>query len=272
MANVNLWEKGKTAFYDPSFGQPETEMTPYIVPETLDENGNVKKTGCVIIAPGGGYTHTEPREGGPVAEMLNEVGISAFVLHYRYEPYNYKAIVEDIKRAVRWVRYHAEEYNIAPDKIATMGFSAGGHLSGLSATLFDYGREDGDEIDKVSCRPDAAIPCYAVLTMNLDYGDDISRGVFLGDAEAGGELERLYSPYLNVRDDTPPVLMWHTSADPIVPIENVLRMASALSAKKIPFEVHAFPEGAHGLSLAKDVPGTCQWPALVQNWLKRQGF
>lgn len=271
MENVKLWEKN-TPFYNPEYGQPETEMTPYIVPETRDENGNVRKTGCVIIAPGGGYTHTEPREGGPVAEMLNEVGISAFVLHYRYEPYNCHAIVADIKRAVRWVRYHAEEYNIDPDKIATMGFSAGGHLSGISATVFDYGREDGDEIDRVSCRPDASILCYAVLTMNLDYGDDISRRVFIEGLENEDELELLYSPYKMVRDDTPPILMWHTGADPIVPVENVLNMATALSAKKIPFEVHVFPEGAHGLSLAKDVPGTCQWPRLVQNWLKRQDF
>ena len=272
MANVNLWEKGKTAYYNEAYGQPETEMTPYIVPETLDENGNVKKTGCVIIAPGGGYTHTEPREGGPVAEMLNEVGISAFVLHYRYEPYDYHGTVADIQRAVRWVRYNADKYNIDPDKIATLGFSAGGHLSAISATLFDDGIEDGDEIDRVSCRPNASVFCYAVLTMNLDYGDDISRNAFLGDAEHGGELEKLYSPYLNVRDDTPPVLMWHTAADPIVPVENVLRMSTALSAKKIPFELHVFPDGAHGLSLAKDIPGTCQWSGLVQNWLKRLGF
>lgn len=271
MENIKLWEKN-TPFYDPSFGQPETEMTPYIVPETLDENGNVKKTGCVIIAPGGGYTHTEPREGGPIAKMLNEVGISAFVLHYRFEPYDCNAIVADIKRAVRWVRYHADKYNIAPDKIATLGFSAGGHLSALAATLFDSGLEEGDEIDRMSCRPDAAAFCYAVLTMNLDYGDDISRRVFIGDVEHGGEIERLYSPYLNARDDMPPVFMWHTSADPIVPVENPLRMAKELSAKKIPFELHVFPEGAHGLDLAKDIPGTCQWPTLAQNWFKRQGF
>jgi acetyl esterase/lipase len=204
--------------------------------------------------------------------MLNEGGISAFVLHYRFEPYDCNAIVADIKRAVRWVRYHADKYNIAPDKIATLGFSAGGHLSALAATLFDSGLEEGDEIDRMSCRPDAAAFCYAVLTMNLDYGDDISRRVFIGDVEADGEIERLYSPYLNVRDDMPPVFMWHTSADPIVPVENPLRMAKELSAKKIPFELHVFPEGAHGLDLAKDIPGTCQWPTLAQNWFKRQGF
>lgn len=272
MANVNLWEKGKTPLYNAEYGQPETDMIPYIVPAQKDENGNVKKTGCVIVCTGGGYTHLGPRESDPMAEMINEAGISAFVLNYRFGPYKAPAIISDVQRAVRWVRYHADEYNIDPDKIACMGFSAGGHLSAMAATLFDYGRDDGDEIDRVSCRPDAAILCYAVTTMNLDYGDDISRGVFIGGLENEDELEKLYSAHLNVKDDTPPVLMWHTAADPIVPVENALNMASALSAKKIPFELHVFPDGAHGTGLAKEIPGTCQWSGLVQNWLKRMGY
>lgn len=271
MENIKLWENG-TPMYDASFGQPEPDLTPFLLPEKRDESGNLLKRGCVIVCPGGGYTHRAVHEGGPVAEMLNGADINAFVLNYRFEPYKSPAIIKDVQRAVRLVRYNAEKFGIDPEKVAVLGFSAGGHLASMASTLYDDGIEGGDEIDRVYSRPDAALFCYAVLTMNLDYGDAITRGVFIGGLENEDALERAYSPYLNVRDDCPPVFMWHTSADPIVPVENSLNMASALSEKKIPFELHVFPEGAHGLGLAKDTKGTCAWPSLAQNWLKRLGY
>jgi acetyl esterase/lipase len=162
-----------------------------------------------------------------------------------------------------------------------MGFSAGGHLSSMAATLFDYGLEEGDEIDRVSCRPNAAVLCYAVTTMNLDFGDEISRGVFVGGLENEDELEKLYSVHLNVRDDTPPMFIWHTAADPIVPVENALQMSTALSAKKIPFELHVFPDGCHGLACCNKTTGIydffqspyCEgWMDMSAKFLERSGL
>lgn len=271
MENIKLWESG-TPMFDPSIPQEEPDLTPFLLPEEKDENGEAKKRGCVIVCPGGGYTHRGDLEGEPIAKMFNENGFSSFVLNYRFGPYNHSAIVSDVKRAIRVVRYNAEKFGIDPEKIAIIGFSAGGHLSSVAATHFDYGVEGGDLIDAVSSRPDAALLCYSVITMDKKYTDDITRGVFIGNLENEEELALKYSSEHQVREDGPPVFMWHTAGDPIVPVQNAIQMASALAEKHIPFEFHVFPEGAHGLNLAKDTPGTCQWPRIAVNWLKRMEF
>ncbi len=264
-----LWENG-TPYYNAETDPGEPTLTPYIVESD-------KPVGCIIVCPGGGYGHLAYHEGEPVAQMLNASGISAFVLKYRLAPdHKYPAMELDVNRAVRWVRYHAAEYNIAPDKIGTLGFSAGGHLTGVSVTHFDYGRDDGDEIDKVSCRPDAGVLCYPVVSFTEKFSHFGSRNNFFGDALTD-ELAEAYSCEKAVRDDTPPCFFWHTAADGAVPVENSLAMASALSAKKIPFEVHVFPFGGHGMGLATEErfgPNwhAAQWAGLCCNWLHLLGF
>ncbi len=271
MENVKLWENG-APYFNESYGQPETDMTPYIVPETKNSDGTVKKTGCVIVCPGGGYEMRADHEGGPVCEMFNRYGISGFVLNYRLSPYRYPSIVEDVNRAVRWVRYHAEEYNIDPEKIAVLGFSAGGHLATASMIHYDGGRDDGDEIDRMSCRPDAAMLCYAVITLMPEFTHMGTRVNLLGGLENEEELARELSGELNVKDDSPAVFMWHTAMDDGVPVQNALNMGAALREKNIPFELHIFPEGGHGLGLAEDVPGACEWGRLAADWLLRRGY
>ncbi len=271
MDNVKLWEAGAPMF-DPSIPQEEPSLTPLLLPLEKDENGNVKKRGCVIVCPGGGYTHRGPHEGEPVARMFNDHGISSLVLNYRFGPYKSPVIVSDVKRAIRVVRYNAEKWGIDPDKIAVIGFSAGGHLASVSATHYDDGIAGGDEIDAVSSRPSAAILGYPVVTMDKKYTDETTRSVFIGGLENEEELAVKYSSECQVRDSGPPVFIWHTAGDPIVPVQNSIRLVSALASKKIPFEFHVFPEGAHGLSLAKDTPGTCQWSEIAVNWLKRMDY
>lgn len=158
MENIRLWIEGKVPFFNKEYGQPETTLTPYLI-------NDGKKRGCVIVCPGGAYRIRADHEGGPVAETINKYGVNAFVLNYRVFPYKYPAITEDVLRAVRYVRYHADELNVDPDKIAVLGFSAGGHLANSAMCVFDYGREDGDEIDKVSSRPDGVILCYGVISL-----------------------------------------------------------------------------------------------------------
>ncbi len=278
MERIKLWEKD-IPYYDPSFiNEYNTEdvpsLTPFIVPETRDESGNVKKTGCVIVCPGGSYVVRADYEGDPLCEFFNKYGISGFTLNYRVEPYDYYAIRADVNRAVRWVRYHAEEYNIDPDKIALLGFSAGGSLATIGATNYDSGLDSGDEIDRVSSRPDAALLCYAVISMTDELTHDYSKHVLIGrlDESIKESLATRLSGELAVTEDTPPVFMWHTAADGCVKVENPITMAASLSAKKIPFELHIFDKGDHGLGLATTTPGADQWPPLAADWLKRLGY
>ena len=278
MDRIRLWE-GTPPYYNESYKNGENtddvpSLTPFVLPADTDENGNVRKTGCVIVCPGGSYVGRANYEGDPVCEFFNKYGISAFTLNYRVEPYDYYAIRADVNRAVRWVRYHADEYGIDPNKIAILGFSAGGHLATMGATNYDRGLDEGDEIDRTSCRPDAALLCYAVISMTRELTHEHSRYILIGRME--NEIKEKYvrqlSGELAVTEDTPPMFLWHTAADNCVMVENSIAMAAALSAKKIPFELHVFDKGDHGLGLATETPGACQWPALAADWLKRLGY
>lgn len=256
-----LWPK-EPPFFEPSYGQEAPSITPFLLPG--------KGNSCVIVCPGGAYAIRADHEGAPIAEMLNSNGISAFVLNYRVTPYHHPAELTDAKRAIRYVRYHAQRFGIDPEKIGILGFSAGGHLTVSALEHFDYGEESGDEIDHVSSRPNCGILCYAVISL-LEYGHVGSRENLLGKEENPALWAEL-SGECSVREDMPPVFLWHTAADVSVPVENSLQMALALQKKKIPYELHIFPDGAHGLGIAQEVEGTNQWPSLLAGWLHRIGF
>lgn len=269
--SIKLWENGTPGF-KPEAGQEEPNLTPYIIKTD-------KPVGCVIVCPGGGYGHLAEHEGKPVAELMNEGGMQAFVLQYRLAPgYHHPAMQEDVNRAVRWVRYHAAEYNIDPEKIGVLGFSAGGHLAGVAVTHYDAGFDGGDEIDRVSCRPNAGILCYAVLDFNEKYAHTGTMKNMLAELSENEEMRKFYSCQLQVTEDTPPCFLWHTAADRGVPVENSLMMAAALSEKKVPFELHVFPFGGHGIGLATGYNGRpvdghiAQWGPLCVKWLHLIGF
>ncbi len=262
--NLYLWEEGKVPYFNPAIGQNQPSLKPYLL-------NNGKRNGCVIVCPGGAYACKAEHEGEPIARMINSHGISAFTLDYRVEPYRYPAITEDVLRAVRYVRYHADEYNIDPEKIAVMGFSAGGHLANSTLCAFDYGKEDGDVIDRVSSRPDAVILCYAVISLGK-YTHAETRFNLLGGLPDADELAVKLSGELQVKDDTPPCFIWHTAEDSVVPVQNSLQLYNALCEKKIYSELHVFPYGWHGLGLSESMPNPAQWTGLVGNWLDLMGF
>lgn len=249
--------------FDPSIGQEEPSITPYLL--------SGEQNSCVIVCPGGGYEYRADHEGEPIAQMLNDNGISAFVLNYRVAPYHHPVELMDAKRAIRYVRFHAKRFGIDPEKIGILGFSAGGHLTTTALEHFDYGCDDGDEIDRVSSRPDAGVLCYAVISL-VNCTHIGSRMKLLGAYDNHSVLPAELSGELSVRDDMPPVFLWHTAADTCVPVQNSLNMALALQQKKIPYELHIFPDGEHGLGLAQQMPGADQWPALLAKWLHRIGF
>lgn len=258
---MKLWEKG-TPLYDEGIGQPETEL--HFLPAHTE-----KSAGCVIICAGGSYRIRADHEAYPYAEMFNAAGIHAAVLDYRVAPYTYPAQLYDIQRAVRTVRYHAAQWGVEPDRIAVCGSSAGGHLAIMGAEHYDSGKSDGDEIDAVSCRPDAAIVCYGVSTLGEYTDAETCYNITRNDPELINKL----TGEKNVPDDCPPMFIWHTIGDGAVPVQNALLMGMALKAKNIPYEMHIFPEGGHGMGLATErAPHTAQWGGLCVNWLKHLGF
>lgn len=262
MANL-LWE-GVIPYHD---GKNDEEV-PVITPFLLDRQ---EKHGAVIVCPGGGYSRRAEHEGAPVAKWLNSIGISAFVLDYRVSPSQHPVPLLDVQRAIKYVRYHAEEWNLDKHKIGVLGFSAGGHLVSTAATQPDIGNKNAsDPIDRENSRPDIAILCYPVISF-LQFYHEGSLINLLG--ENSSEAERLLlSSEMNVSENTPPVFIWHTADDAAVPVENSLIFAQALSKYQIPFEMHIFPNGRHGLGLAEDDPIVGKWTDLCKAWLFKQGF
>jgi len=261
---ILLWE-GEIPGFRKEFGQEEPWIIPYLV------KGEAKR-GAVVVCPGGGYTMKADHEGEPIALWLNSIGLSAFVLNYRVAPYQHPYPLMDVKRAIRTVRYHGEEWNIDPRRIGVLGFSAGGHLASTAGTLYDHGDPDAeDPIECMDSRPDAMVLCYPVITFG-EFRHHGSMVNLIGEAPSD-ELRESLSSEKNVTENTPPTFLWHTADDAAVPVENSLMFASALSKCKVPFELHVFPHGRHGLGLAREegLP-VAAWTELCRNWFKTIGF
>ena len=258
---MKLWEN-RTPLYNEEYGQPETELQLYLL------EGDEPR-GCVVVCPGGGYAGLAGHEAEPFAKMFNEAGFHAAVLRYRCAPYKHPCQLLDVQRAIRTVRYNAEGWGVKSDKIAVCGSSAGGHLALMAAEHFDYGKADGDEIDAVSCRPDAAILCYAVATLG-EYTHGGTRTNLTGDDP---ELCEALTGEKHIPDDCPPIFMMHTAEDGAVPVQNALIMGMKLKEKNVPFELHVFPEGPHGVALFYDAyPHATKWAELCVNWLRHIEF
>lgn len=255
---IKLWNNN-TPGYDESLNQPEPRIVPYITDSD-------KPTACIIVCPGGGYGHLADHEGAPVCEWLNSIGISAFCLSYRLNPYKYEYITNDILRAIRVVRYNASRYNIDENKIGILGFSAGGHLCSSAAVHYnDAILDEADPADRVSSRPDCAILCYPVISSDSGIAHTGSFKYLLGD-DMTIELLDYYSSEKHIDENTPPMFIWHTAEDTGVPCANSLVMARALSEKRIPFELHIYPEGRHGLGLAEGLYAS-EWTKNCEKWL-----
>lgn len=223
---------------------------------------------AVIVCPGGGYICRVDREGEPIARWLNELGLHAFVLTYRVAPYRYPYPVLDGKRAVKVARHRAGELGLLPGKIGILGFSAGGHLASTVTTHFgEYESPAQDDIDAVSCRPDFAILCYAVINMDSAHAHRGSAINLLGENADPALLTKL-SNEKHVTPDTPPCFLWHTTGDTSVPVANSLHFASALAENGVPFGLHVYPNGCHGWGHGWDGDDHCSWRESCEEWLR----
>jgi acetyl esterase/lipase len=231
-------------------------------------------TTAVIIAPGGSYIRLATNhEGRQVANWFNAQGVTAFVLRYRLGPrYHHPIEMQDAQRAIRYVRAHAAEFGIRPDRLGVMGFSAGGHLASTVATHFDSGNPAAaDPIDQLSSRPDFVVLGYPVISMTADYSHKGSVTALLGE-HPDPKQAKLLSNELQVTKETPPTFLFTTSADETVPAENSIVFYLALHKAGVPAEIHVFENGRHGLGLAMTDPALAEWSTLLRNWLRGRGL
>ena len=265
---VLLWPQGAPG----AKGDKDTDkptVTVYAPPED-------KAVGtAIIVCPGGGYGHLSiDKEGTVVAQWLNSLGVTAFVLDYRHagKGYHFPAPLDDAQRAVRLVRSNAAKWRVQSDRIGIMGFSAGGHLASTVATHFDAGNPTAeDAIDRASCRPDFLILCYAVISLESPATHLGSKKNLLGD-HPDAELVHSLSNETQVTAETPPTFLFCTNADTTVPAENSVQFYLALRKAKVPAELHIYQNGAHGVGLAPNDPVLSTWKDRLADWLKVRGL
>lgn len=229
---------------------------------------------AVMVMPGGGYQRIViDKEGYEMGRWLSARGFVVFVLFYRLPGDGWKAgpdvSLSDAQRAMRIIRSRSREYGIDPERVAAMGFSAGGHLCADLATRFAVPTyEPVDAADSLPARPMVAAPIYPVVSMSQPVAHAGSRRMLIGES-AGKDLERAHSPQHNVPADAPPCFLVHAEDDESVVVENSIELRAALRARGVPVESHFFAHGGHGFGLRKAAgKPAAVWPELFANWAR----
>jgi acetyl esterase/lipase len=233
---------------------------------------------AVMITPGGGYRWVVvDKEGYELGRWLSARGFTVFVLFYRLPGEGWTAgpdvVLQDTQRAMRLIRQRAADYGFDPERVAAMGFSAGGHAcADLAARFAAPVYAAVDKADSLSARPLVAAPIYPVISMSAPNAHVGSREKLIS-ANASLEAERTHSPNLNIPANAPPHFILHAEDDDVVPVENALLLRAALRAKNVPVETHLFAHGGHGFGLRKAVGKPVEaWPELFIAWAKTQGL
>lgn len=256
---------------------PGGQLTVYAL-EPIDKVDPARQFPAVLILPGGAYSWVSPREAEPVAMRFVSRGFSCAILNYSCAPCRFPVALREAAMAMRFLRDEAHRLHIRPDKVAALGFSAGGHLCGTLGTLYDA-TEVADIAPADRLRPDALILCYPV-TVSLGRTHRDSFANLCGDDAA--LMERLSLDRL-IRPDMMPVFLWHTRTDDSVPVDGTMKLATALAQRDVPFSLHVFAHGRHGLATADDLvyrrdnlppvsDGVRDWPELAIRFLWEQGF
>jgi acetyl esterase/lipase len=271
-----LWPKGEAPYHNAEIDSDRPKLIAYYADP---ENGN---GASIVVCPGGGYGGlAADHEGHQIAQFFNDHGVNAFVLHYRLgsKGYHYPAQLADVQRAIRTVRDIAlsSKRSMDGERIGVIGFSAGGHLASMAATLFDrraYPANSEDRIDSRSARPDFAVLCYPVISMKDGVTHDGSRRNLSGKKNADDKTSKILSlsSELNVPANAPPTFLFHTSEDSVVPAANPIRFYEALLKNNIPAELHIYQRGPHGVGLYRGDPTTGTWSKHLVAWLRNNGI
>ncbi|TCL58614.1 acetyl esterase/lipase [Hydrogenispora ethanolica] len=280
--DIKLWEKNlPDADLGSSIADLNNRGLPTLTPYLLKEE---KLHPAIIVCPGGAFQYRASHEGEPIAKWLNQMGMNAFVLNYRVAPYTPFTATKDAVRAVRYLRYNALKFNIDPERIGMIGFSAGGYLAAFLGTHFDnemiepesrnaqmmsilFGELNcNDPIDQTSSKLNALILCYAETSPFSK--EKLPAGSLLPKDIAMDELIDFTSNHKHVTAKTPPTFLWVTANDDFNFQRQNLLFAQALSEQNLSFEFHIFSKGQHGLGLGKDEPAVAIWPKLCENWLR----
>lgn len=268
---INIWEDFKGDI------KGKAKLTAYIL-DNSKEISLSRKNKAVLICPGGGYEFVSEREGEPVALAFLAEGINAFVLNYEVAPAaKHPQPLLDVSRSMCIIRENAERWNIDINNIAVCGFSAGGHLA---ASLGVFWKEKYIQeilrIQEGMNKPNAIILCYPVISCKKEIAHRDTFYNLLGY----NQEEKIYegmSLENHVNKDTPPAFIWHTFDDNLVSVENSLVFALSLKKHNVPFELHIFPKGVHGLSLCDERTGinaelinpeAGRWVKMCMDWFK----
>ena len=269
IATYRLWEGGAPGAL--GTGELDVPMLTVFRPQPLTGNRT-----AVIIAPGGSYLGLASNlEGRQVADWYTSRGVTAFVLRYRLgSRYRYPTPLQDAQRAIRFVRSYANDFGIEPDRVGFMGFSAGGHLAAMTATMFDAGEPEAqDLIERVNSRPDFVVLGYPWLNAmeKNETGVLFYCSALTIPPDQCTRLEQ-YSPDQHVSAQTPPTFIYHTTDDESVPVEASMKYYGALRAAGVPVEMHLFGHGRHGSGLGLGDASLDLWPALLESWLRSRGL
>jgi len=252
-----LGEKGKN---------PQIEL---YLPENLSEMGRQnQKRATILVCPGGGYQFCSTREAEPVALNFLKYGYNVIVLWYSVAPNTFPTQLLEVAAAMDLIYKKSDEWNCDTNKITIMGFSAGGHLAAHYSTCFDI--KEVREYFPDSHRVNAGVLAYPVIIADPDKTHIKSFLNLSGKTEITQEVIENFSLEKKVNDNTPPTFIWHTAEDDLVPVYNSLRYANALTEHKIPYELHIYPFGGHGLCSADEQ--TCdtlsEKESIVNSWIE----
>ena len=257
--------------------QETADLYTYILDNSVEMRPDRKRPD-IVICPGGGYTMTSDREAEPIAMQYLARGYHAVILRYSVAPARYPLALLQLAKSVAYLREHAEEFHIDTAKIILQGFSAGAHLA---ASLGVFWKEkfisEVLHTETEIVRPNGMILSYPVISSGK-FAHTGSFEALLGADSSDPEKRKKQSLEFQVTTDTPPTFLWHTVTDDCVPVENSLLFFEALHKYKVPVELHLYPTGVHGLSLANEetchedggcIQPECQsWMELACTWIR----
>ena len=250
-------------------------LTLYLQDNIASMNRQDQKRPAILVLPGGGYRNVSAREAEPIALHFLPEGYNAFVLNYSVAPNVFPTAIREVAAALELMHANADDWKIDKERIAIVGFSAGGHLVGHYSNCYNI--PEVREVFPESKAVQAAVMCYPAVTGDERYGHMGCFRTLSGSPEVTEEIKEKFSLDRKVTENTPPTFLWHTRTDGGVNVMNTLLYAQALAIHGVPFSVHIYPAGAHGLAtvdeqtckeLAPDAALAHEWLNEVKKWLK----